>query len=103
MLASSNDQAAAIHGKGGSQMLSSGGCQVGTDNVELDSDGSEAGWQSFIKSIGMNVSPGSESSDEEGWCSRIRRASQNMCNRQIIGIKRRKITGMLASGNTLWK
>ena len=76
MLASSNDQAAAIHDQGGSLLLSSGGCQVGTDNVELDSDGSEAEWQSFNKSIGMKVSPGSESS--EGWCSRIRRASQNM-------------------------
>ena len=74
MMISSNDRATAIHGKGGSQVLSSGGRQVGTDNMESDSEGSEEEWQSFRKSLGLKISPRSESDDEERWCSRIKRA-----------------------------
>ena len=81
MMTSSNDQAAAIHGKGKSQLRSRGGCQFGTDNMESDSEGSEEErWHSnFKKSIGLKISPRPESSDEERWCSRIKRASYGMC------------------------
>ena len=80
MMTSSNDRATSSHGQGGSQLLSSGGRQLETKTSSASEGSEEDRWCSRIKrSIGLKISSGSEGSDEERWCSRIKRASHDMC------------------------